>query len=256
LLYYVSLACFRYTWVFASGDSGDWLASAKIWFVPQPYGSPLYITLAKLVGLIGGNLAGNMTFWLSCVPSAITIALIFLTTKKLTGKISLARIAALICLGACVLTSQSVIVEEYALAILFLTSSIYFYVSGRKNLSTVFIALACAVHIIVFPIAFIFLVAHHKEWRQWLKRIPLFFIFGVLPYGLIFWMMYADTPRWIAGSLAIQGINSYLGSTSTIGKLAAVEAPQRIISLVGFTLATFGVAIIPALKHEIQRQSI
>jgi len=254
LFYYVSLSCFRYTWIFASGDSGDWLASTKIWFVPQPFGSPLYITLAHAIGLIGGNLAKNMTFWLSCLPSAITIALVFQSVKNLTNKVSLARISALICLGACVLTSQSIIIEEYALAVMLLSASILAYTSSHKHLAVIFIGLACAVHIIVFPIAFVFMVSQYKEWRYWIKRIPLFLLFAILPYGLILFLMYADTPRWIAGSLSLQSINSYLGSTSTIGKLAMVEAPQRIIYLLAFIIGAFGIAIIPAIRYGISHR--
>lgn len=251
LFYYVSLACFRYTWIFVSGDSGDWLASANMWFVPQPFGSPLYITLAKVIGLIGGDLAKNMTFWLSCVPSAITIVCLFQSVKNITHKLSLSRIAALIGLGACVLTSQSVVVEEYALAVMLLSLAIMFYTYKRNNLTVAFIGLACSVHIIVFPIAIIFLVANRRGIKYWLKRIPIFILTGVLPYGLIFLMMYLDTPRWIAGGLSLSSINSWLGSTSTIGQLAAVEAPKRILYLIGFILGSFGVAIIPAIRYVV-----
>lgn len=243
------MACFRYTWVFSSGDSGDWLASAKIWFVPQPYGSPLYITVAKVIGLLGGSLSKNMTFWLSCVPASIAIGLIFQSAKNIVNNIWLARLAAIIMLGAAVLTSQATVCEEYAIAVMFMCASILAYTANHKNLAVVILGLGCSIHIILFPIAFIFLFVHYKEYKYWLKRLPLFILCGVLPYALILVLMAVDTPRWIAGGLSLQSLNSYLGSTGTIGKLSIAEAPERLLHLFVFIFGGLGIAIIPAVKH-------
>lgn len=255
LVYYLFLACFRYTWVFESGDSGDWLASAKLWYVPQPFGSPLYIMLAHVVGLLKGSLAANMTVWLSVIPSCITVMLIYKIAGGVTRNKDYARIVALVVLGAGVLTSQSVVVEEYALAVMLVTAFLYMQMTSRFTLSMVFLGLASAVHIIVFPIAFIFFFvnARHGQWRYWgKKQLPVYLSFAVLPYTLILVLMALDTPRWIAGNLSIQAINSWLGSTSTIGKLSFAEAPQRILALVAVVAATFGVAIIPAVRYVVR----
>ncbi len=249
LAYYCLLACFRYTWVFASGDSGDWLASARLWFAPQPYGSPLYILLAKLVGLTKDSLALQMTFWLSCLPAALSVGFVYQAVKNLGGQ---AKIAGLVMLGAVVLTSQAGVIEEYALAVMFLSLAILAYSANRRNLTVIALALGCAVHVIMFPITFVFYLVHYREWRVWLKTLPLFFIFGVLPYTLTLLLIAYAPYAWIAEKgLAWQHLNSYFGSTGTIGKLALRETPLRLLYLASFMLACFGAALIPAIRHAL-----
>ena len=75
-IYYSILSSKVYTWLFASGDSGDWLAASNWWIVPQPYGSPLYISLGHFLDLFGGDLVVKMTILLSCLPAAITVMLV------------------------------------------------------------------------------------------------------------------------------------------------------------------------------------
>jgi hypothetical protein len=249
LLYYVSLACFRYTWVFEGGDAGDWLAASKLWIVPHPYGSPLYISLGHFINLFTNNLEGHMTFWLSCLTSAFTIGIIYQASKNLTGKAYLGRIAALICLGAGVLTSQSLILEEYAIVIMFLSAAILAYSASRNNWAVVFMGLGLAIHIIMLPIAVIFFIAHYKTWKYWVKRVPLFLIFGVLPYGLIVYLVWSGAPQYISSDFTWLGWDAYLSGTTTVGSLSIISAPQRILMVIGFILGTFGLAIIPAVRY-------
>ena len=244
--YYSLLSAFRYTWLFGSGDSGDWLASAKVWFVPQPFGSPLYISVAKLVGLLPGNLEWNMTFWLSIIPASLAIVLIYLAVKSLTNSIGLARISALIMLGALVMTTQAIVIEEYSFVLLMFCAALYAYSRKRHNWAVAFLGLAGAVHIIAIPVAVIFFVAHYREWKYWIKKAPIYIVTGILPYGLILFMMYADTPQWIAGSLSIDSILAYMSSTTVIGRISIIDAPLRLFLLACFLLVTFGLAIKPA----------
>lgn len=257
LAYYCFLSSFRYTWVFASGDAGDWLASAKMWFVPQPYGSPLYITLAKLTFNAFG-----LTL-LSIIPASISVASIFQAVKNLRN-VKLARISALIMLSSAIFMSQSVVIEEYALAVMFLCLTILAYSKNRFNLAVIFLGLGCAVHVIMLPIAFLFFVVHYKSWKYWIKKIPLFLLFGVVPYGLILVLMWADTPRWIANGLSLQSLNSWLGSTSSVGQLAfdmsfspfrlPIETIQRIGSVIAFLACGVGLGIIPAVRYGMRHR--
>lgn len=244
--YYSLLSAFRYTWLFGSGDSGDWLASAKVWFVPQPYGSPLYISVAKLVGLLPGNIEWNMTFWLSIIPTSLSIVLIYLAVKTLTNSIGLARVSALIMLGALVMTTQAIVIEEYTFVLVMFCAALYAYSRNKHNWTVLFLGLASAVHILAIPVVFIFFVAHYREWKYWIKKTPIYVITGILPYGLILYMMWADTPRWIAGSLSIDSILSYMGATTVIGRISIIDTPERLFMLACFSLVTFGLAIKPA----------
>ena len=51
-IYLMVLSAKSYTWVFASEDAADWLASSILWFVPQPVGSPLYILLGHAINVL------------------------------------------------------------------------------------------------------------------------------------------------------------------------------------------------------------
>ena len=253
--YYSMLSAFRYTWLFGSGDSGDWLASAKVWFVPQIYGSPFFITVAKIVNLFPGDLPATMTFFLSIIPAALSIALIYKVVYNLTGDILKARLSSLIMMGATILTTQAIIVEEYSFVLLMFCAALYFYSVNKHNWTVVFLGLAGAVHIIAVPIAFIFFVAHFRDMKYWAKKIPLYIVFGILPYGLILFLMWADTPRWLAGELSLATIKDYLSNTSFVGRLSLLEAPARLFYTACFMLVTFGAAIIPAFREGIKRAS-
>jgi len=243
--YYSFMSAKEYTWLFASGDSGDWLAASNWWIVPQPYGSPLYITLGHFLNLFPGDLVIKMTVILSCLPAAITVMLVYLIVKHLTNKASIALIASAVLLGAGIFLTQATILEEYSIAVMFVVLAYYFYLKDRKQLTALSLGLGSAVHILVIPIAGLWFILYRKEWQVWAKTLPVYIVSGILPYGLILYLMSVDTPRLLAGGLSWQAINSYLGSTSVFGSLSILALPERALDFVSLILMSFGLAVIP-----------
>jgi len=50
-LYYYLLSSKIFTWVYTSGDAGDWLAAYNWWYVPHQWGKPLVLLLVRFVSL-------------------------------------------------------------------------------------------------------------------------------------------------------------------------------------------------------------
>ncbi len=236
--YYIALSAKSYSWMFVSGDSGDWLASANAWIVPQPYGSPLYISLSRLIGLMP-NQPVTLTILLSCLPSAITVGLVYMIVKRLTSKVWCALTASLVLLGAGVFLTQSTILEEYALAIMFLTLAYFFYISDRRKLMALVLGLGTAVHIFVLPIAIFWFVLEYKQLR--LKTTAIYLISGALPYLMIPLLMY------FGEGLTFRGLLEYWTGTSgaIVGTLSIFDAPQRLLSIAQILLMSLGLAVIP-----------
>jgi hypothetical protein len=245
--YYILLACKEYTWVFGGGDAGDWLAQAKIWFLPQPYGSPLYILAAKLVGLMHGNLALNMTILLSCLPAAIAVTAIYLAVLKLKGN-PYALVSALVMLGAGVFLSQATIVEEYALASMFVSLAILAWAYNKLWGIILCMALASAVHIIAVLITLVWFGMDLKHWREWAKLSWIYIIVGVVPYLLTLWLMGHAQYYWLENGFSFSALSDYLGSSGTIGSLSIFDLPLRAVQFVGLILGTYALALIPIVK--------
>lgn len=243
--YYALLSSKAYTWMFTSGDSGDWLASSNWWIVPQPLGSPLYISLGHWLALFPGDLVIKMTLVLSALPSAITVLLVYLIVKHLTQKEWASITSATALLGAGLFLSQATVLEEYALAVMFVVLGFYFYLRDKKWLVALSLGLGSAVHILVMPIAVLWLFLHLKSIKPWLKVTPVYIVSGILPYGLILYLMTIDTPRLLAGGLSWGALDSYLGSTTVVGSLSIMEAPQRLLEMGVVLLAGFGLAFVP-----------
>jgi len=238
--YYAALSAKSYTWMFVSGDSGDWLASANAWIVPQPYGSPLYISLCRLFGLIP-NQPVTLTILLSCLPSAITVGLVYLIVHKLTNKVWPATTSAFVLLGAGVFLTQSTILEEYALAIMFVTLAYYFYINERSKLMALCLGLGTAVHIFALPITVFWFILQRKQWKLWLKPLAIFIASGALPYLMIPVLMY------FGEGLTLSGLWEYWTGTSgaIVGTLSIFDAPQRILTITEILLMSLGLALIP-----------
>ena len=249
-VYYTILSAKEYTWMFVSSDSGDWLMCSNWWVVPQTYGSPLYISLARLVGTFPGDTVIVMTILLSCLPSAITVTLIYLIIHKLTRKTLPAIASSLVLLGAGVFLTQSTVLEEYALAIMFMTAAYYFYLHNKQMLTALALGLGTAIHIFILPIAVFWFVLHvlkEKAAKPLLKSVAVYFISGVLPYSLILVLMYLDTPRLLAGGLNFESLRFYLFGTggTIIGTLSVFEAPRRILAMTSILLMSLGLAFVP-----------
>jgi len=248
--YYTILSAKTFTWVFLSGDSGDWLACANWWMTPQPYGSPLYIILCRLIGLLPGSQPLNITILLSCLPSAITVALVYLIVKHLTNKSSIALVSALVLLGSAVFLSQSTVLEEYAIATMFLTGTLYAYVKGNKWQTVILLGLGTAVHVFVGTLAIAWMIVEWREWRQWLKPAALFITIVGVSYSFILLLMFMDTPRLLAGGLNLHSIQFYWTVTTgaILGQLSLSEAPTRLLILSSLMIASFGLALIPVVS--------
>jgi hypothetical protein len=244
--YYSLMSAKEYTWLFASGDSGDWLAASNWWIVPQPYGSPLYISLGHLLDLLPGDLVVKMTILLSCLPAAVTVALVYLIVVHLTERKWIAFLSSTVLLGAGIFLTQATVLEQYSLAVMFVVLAYYFYLKDRKGLVALSLGLGSANHILVIPIAALWLFLDRKRWREWFKAIPVYIISGILPYGLVLYLMTIDTPRLLGGGgLSLGAINSYLGSTSVFGTLSIMAFPERALDFFALILMSFGLAVIP-----------
>lgn len=237
--------------MFVSGDSGDWLAASTIWMVPQPFGSPLYITLGHVVNTIfPNNLPAAMTIILSVIPAAITVGLVYLILRALDLDHKYAILGAVALLACGVYLSQATVLEEYAIATMFCTLGLYCHTKKHYTLTALFLGLGTAVHVIIGAIACLWAAVSYKEWRtSWKSMLPTFIVCGVLPYSLILALMASpSTPKWIAGNLSLESLNSYLGSTGTVGALALQATPQRLSEAIPIILLSFGPLLIPLAK--------
>ncbi len=246
--YYVVLSAKTYTWVFMSSDSGDWLAASNWWFVPQPYGSPLYILLGHFLNLFPGDLVIKMTIVLSVLPSAITVMLVYLIVKRLTNRQSIASASAAVLLGSAVFLTQSTILEEYALATMLLTLSFWTYINSRRYWTALCWGLAVAVHVFVLGAILFWLII---EWRTYTK--PLLVITAPIIaafYGFILLLMFQDTPRLLGGGLNVYSLKQYLTVTTgaILGQLSIFEAPKRLLLTSQLVLMSFGLALVPLVK--------
>ncbi len=245
-IYYFVLSSKGFTWAFVSGDSGDWLAASTWWMIPQPLGSPLYIILGHFLNSFPGDLVIKMTVCLSVIPSAITISVIYLITKKLTQSIKIGLVSAGVALGAMVLLTQSTVLEEYALTTLLVTVAVWSYVSERKTLTALFLGLATAVHAVILPLVLLWLLLDARQVKTYLKAIGVYIAFGIF-YGLILILMALHAPPLLADYLSIGSIWTYLTGTtgSIVGNIAIVDLPLRIATYCGVVLASIGLAVVP-----------
>jgi hypothetical protein len=246
--YYFVLCSKEWTWIFTSGDSGDWLASSIWWVNSQPFGSPLFVLLGHLLNFIfPHHLVLAMTIGLSVIPASITVAVTYLIIKHMSN-IKYAIAGTIILLGSVIFLTQSTILEEYALSTMFVTLAYYFYIQDKKKLTILMLALGSAIHVIVALISFIWLCFNLKNVKTWYKSFWIYVVFGILPYTLVFVLMAGDNPKILAGSLSMASINNYLGTTGTIGSISWYEAIFRVPQFAGFMCLTLGLGIIPFIS--------
>lgn len=255
LVYYSILSVKEWSWVFVSQDSGDWLSSVLLTTTPHPYGSPLYILLGKFLNLFPFDLLLSMTFVLSVIPAAITIVLIYKIAGAYVNS-SLSLIVSGVVLGFSVMVTQATVLESYAIAVMFLTASLYFYQRGNTKLWFLSLGLGTAVHIIIGVLAFAWLVIDRAKWREWLPSLWVVVLSGGAPYLFTLWTMTLDTPKVFAGWLSIEGILTWLGGTDRIGTLAAVSAPERLYQTLLVAISGLGLALIPLYKGIRDRKFI
>jgi hypothetical protein len=246
--YYFTCSCKEYTWVFMSGDSADWLASARISFLPQPFGAPVYIWLAKLVNLLPGDLATNMVFYGSCIPAGISVVCIYLAALKYKNSKAIALVSALVMLAAFPFFAEATVIREHLLSAMFLSVAVLAWSYKKYPFVLMFGGLAVAVNIIAGYVCFLWVIADIKNWKQWLKWIWVGVIFGALPYGYTLWLMENAPYKWFEANLSIANINDYLGTSGTVGGLSIADAGGRLMDFVCVALVTYALAWIPIFK--------
>ena len=245
LLYFGILCAKSYSWLNASGDSGDWLAGSTIWMNVQPFGSPVFILLGHLVHfLVPNHLVLGMEFGLNVLPSAITVSMTYIILKKLTS-VKHAFIGALILCSAALFMAQSTILDEFALATMFVTIALWFYFNGKKKLTALFLGLASGVNIICVVISVIWFLYHWKEIKQWANALWIWFAVGVVPYSMVLILMYLPVPRLIAGSLSFGSIDNYLGSSGTVGSISWYGFLTRFPQGMAILIISLGFALVP-----------
>ncbi len=249
--YYALLSARDYTWLYVSQDSGDWLMSASIWVVPQPMGSPLYIFLGHLVNLLPGSLEVKMTILLSTLPSAITVALVYLITRHLLGNAGTLKhlIPSIVLLGAGIFLSQSTILEEYALVTMFLVLAFWFYIKEHRKL--VLLALGCATAVHVIGLLFFILWAW-VEWsnrRVWWKHTWVYILSGLLPYAYVPILMATGSPPFMAGYFSWAALKQYIFNTGNaiVFQISVLDFPARLGLGLGLLVACLGLALVPSL---------
>jgi hypothetical protein len=259
LAYYAALSAREYTWVFQSSDSGDWLMTSNWLVVPQPYGSPLYVLLMRLLGTLPGNTAIWATILLSCLPSAVTVTLIYLAVNKLARNQGIALVSAGVLLGSAVFLTQSTVLEEYALTTMLLALGFWMYLNERRHLTALCWGLAASIHVFVLGAVLFWLII---EWRRYLKpfaavTVPIVAAF----YSYILLLMYLDTPRLLAGGLNMYSLKQYLTVTggAITGQLSVFEAPKRFLLTGRLLLMSFGLALVPlttAFKRPLTKPAL
>jgi hypothetical protein len=140
-------------------------------------------------------------------------------------------------------------VEEYALASMFMTLAVWFKLRGNEKLVWLALGLASAVHFLLAVVSFIWLIVDWKEWRRNLRALPIYIVSGILPYSYVLILMAMDTPKMSAGNLSIEGLTQYFqGPAGRItGAISVYEFPLRLKDAGALLLTAFGVGIVPLI---------
>lgn len=255
--YFCILAAKQYTWLFVSQDSGDWLAASTMWFVPQPVGSPLYILCGHFLNLFGGSLPLKMTIVLNCLPSAVTVSLVYLIVLRLSWSKFAALASVIVLLGAAVFLAQSTILDEYAFAAMFVVLAYWFYINGHKKLTLFCMGLAISVNILALVITLIWWFVERKNWKEWLKNswVCILTVAAFYSYILVVMAMPSSMPL-IAGKLSPQSLYHYLMDTSNGAayNISLRDFPMRLGVFLGIMVVSLGLAWIPAFLVKLNRQ--
>lgn len=251
LVYYYALSSKIWTWLYVTGDSGDWMMFANWWITPQPMGSPLFISIIRLLGWLfpGADVYQLLTFSLAVLPGAVLAVLTYFIGKELTRSWKLGLVATVVLLGMSVVLTQATVLEEYMLTAVFVAGSFLAYLKNRLYLSVALLGLGAAVHAIVVVIAVLWLAVEWRRllWKPLIRLASLFIVLGILPYLLILFLMAADNPPLMAGGLSWESLNVYLGNLYLTGNLSLSQAPQRILDVILLLVTTLGLACYPLI---------
>ncbi len=177
----------------SGGDSGDLVTAAFEFGVPHPPGYPLYTMFVWLATRLPLFTPAWRAGLVSSLPHAITLVLVFLLTKRLSGSILAGLFAVFMALGNYLFFLYSVTPEVFALFDLFIILVIYllFLWDETKNppylylFSFIFGLSLTHHHVMLFlvPAMGWFLYNHYKNYKRYTIYISGFvFLLGLLPY--------------------------------------------------------------------------
>lgn len=171
----------------SGGDSGDLVTAGFEFGVPHPPGYPLYTMFVWLVTRIPLFTPAWRAALISSIPHAITLVVVYLLTKRLSGSIFAGLFAMLMLLGNYIFFLYSVTPEVFALFDLFIVLLIYF-LDSPYLFSFIFGLAISHHHVILFlvPAMGWFLYNHYKNYKNYnIYIFGLLFLLGLLPYFYI-----------------------------------------------------------------------
>ncbi len=245
LCYYYLLSAKEWTWLYVSGDSGDWMQFTNWWITPQPFGSPLFISVIRGLGLLFPDTDAYrmLVFSVAIVPGAILVVLTYLIGLELTKSHRLGIVSAIVLLGMSIVLTQATILEQYMFTAVFVAGAFLAHAKNKPVWAVVLLGLGAASHVIVVIIAILWLAIE----RRYYRLAPLFILIGVLPYTLVLLLMATDHPPLLAGNLSWSGLNLYLGNTYLVGNLSLVSIPKRLLDVAAVVATMLGFGCYPLI---------
>jgi len=170
-------------------DSAELVTGAYTLGIVHPTGYPLYLILAKLFSMIPvGSIAFRVNLF-SAVCAAVAVTLLSIMIFQLTGR----RWAALFAGGVFAFLisfwQMAVVAEVYTLHLLFMTLEmvllLQWHRTGRMRWLDLFVlvyALSLTNHVsgVLFAPAFGWFVLRGIEWKQLVRRLPLYLFLGLV----------------------------------------------------------------------------
>jgi len=182
---FLSFLFFQATGIYG-GDSGDLVTAAYEFGVPHPPGYPLYTLLSWFATRLPLFTPAWRVGLMSSLPHALTVALVFSLTRRLTKSTAAGLFAALMLVGNYLFFLYSVTPEVFALFDLFSILTIYLLLRGDLYLFSFIFGLALTHHhVILFltPAIFYFLYKNYNIYKNYnVYKIFFLFFLGLLPY--------------------------------------------------------------------------
>lgn len=176
------------------GDSGDLVTAAATFGVPHPPGYPLYTLLGWLLTRLPVFSVSWRVALISSFSHALTVTLVFLLCRRLTGFLGSGLFAAMLLAGNYLFFLYSVTPEVFALLDLFIVGLLYLAFSwvqtGRAQywwwLVLVFGLALSHHHVIVFFLPALFwYVFSVRLPARWLGKSVIWLWLGLLPYAYL-----------------------------------------------------------------------
>jgi len=254
LAYYYLLSAKIWTWLYVTGDSGDWMQFTNWWIVPQPMGSPLFVSVLRLLGWLFPNADTYqmLTLSLSVIPGAVLVVLTYLIGLELTKSRRLGAVAALSLMGMSITLTQATALEQYMFTAVFVAGAFLLYLKNKITWAVAMLGLGTASHAIVGVIAVLWLAVERRHY----KLIPLFILLGALPYTMVLILMASNHPPLTAGNLSWGSLDLYLGNTYLTGNLSLVSIPKRLWDVAAVFVVMVGLGCYPLVVGFIKPRTV